>query len=480
MERGTNAVGLEETLSAVQSVVRRLLTTTQYVHQDPIIKVVEPDQVPSLRAIGTPGLAHPVQQVIEEAFTIFDNRMRVNHPRFLGLIPSPTNPYAWLGDCISSAFNALGASKLQASGPVLVEKTLITWLAGSLGLPSDTSGGVFVSGGSMANLMGIAMARDHRISQGQEFKGVAYLSDQTHYSVSKALRLIGISKDRVRIVQSNERFQLDTDCLKGMILEDRSAGLVPFIVVATCGTTNTGTVDPLDPISEICQSEGLWMHVDGAYGASAALSTSRFHLVQGLGKADSISWDAHKWLFQTYSCGLILVRDRRHMLETFANDGDYLRDGVAIEDDDIPNFWNYSMELTRPSSRAMKLWFTLRVLGVETVGKMLDHGFTLAEKAEDELRARPDWEITSPASLGIVTFRYVPEGRSEAEVDQLNMTVSQRLISSNTAGILTTKLRGKVVLRICSLSPDLSLHEMGEIIEKMDQFARISKKDTGI
>lgn len=462
---------VEETLSTLQSVAQRLAYTTQCVQDDPIIQVVTPEDVPNLVSIGTPGSPHAVEDVIEEAFTVFDNRMRVNHPRFFGLIPSPTSPYAWLGDCIASAFNALGASKLQASGPVVVEKTLVAWLAQRVGLPSGTAGGVFVSGGSMANLMGLAMARDHRLPRGEESRGVAYLSDQTHYSVAKALRLIGFRKDQVRTVPSNDSFQMDVEALEKAISEDRAAGLLPFLVVGTCGTTNTGAIDPLDAIARICTTENLWLHVDGAYGASAALSSSRSHFVRGLRHADSASWDAHKWLFQTYSCGLILVKDKKHMIETFANDGDYLRDGVAIEDEDVPNFWNYSMELTRPSSRAMKLWFTLRVLGVEKIGEMLDHGFLLAERAEEELRARKGWEITSPASLGIVTFRYAPEGRTEAEREQLNADISKRLVATNTAGILTTKLRGKVALRICALNPNLPVGEMGRIVEEMDGFA---------
>jgi glutamate/tyrosine decarboxylase-like PLP-dependent enzyme len=185
-----------------------------------------------------------------------------------------------------------------------------------------------------------------------------------------------------------------------------------------------------------------------------------------------MSWDAHKWLFQTYSCGLLLVKDKTNLVRSFANEGDYLRDGAAIEDEDIPNFWNYSMELTRPASRAMKLWFTLRVIGVERLGKMIDHGFDLAERAEEELRKLDNWEIVSSASLGVITFRYAPEGVSEDELEIINTGVSKSLISSNLAGVLTTKVRGKVALRICALSPQLGLDDMSEIIREADLLAR--------
>jgi glutamate/tyrosine decarboxylase-like PLP-dependent enzyme len=190
-----------------------------------------------------------------------------------------------------------------------------------------------------------------------------------------------------------------------------------------------------------------------------------------------MSWDAHKWLFQTYSCGLLLVKDKANLVRSFANEGDYLRDGVAIEDEDIPNFWNYSMELTRPASRAMKLWFTLRVIGVERIGDMIDHGFDLAERAEEELRKLPDWEIVSSASLGVITFRYAPEGLAEDELETVNTGISKSLISSNKAGILTTKVRGKVALRICALSPQLALDDMSDIIHEANLLATKSTKN---
>ncbi|KAM0187745.1 hypothetical protein ACHAPA_012036 [Fusarium lateritium] len=461
---------LDAVVTAIQSIAQRLGSTTQDVKDDPIIKVAQPEDVPYLRNIGTPGEAHSIDHVLEEAFAAYDHRMRVNHPRFMGLIPSPTSPVAWLGDIVASAFNALGASKLQASGPVVIEKTLIEWLASQVGFPS-TAGGICVSGGSMANLMGVISARDRFVPRGETHNAVCYLSDQTHYSVAKALRLLGFDNEQIRRLRTDECFRLDPVVLSQTIQRDRKSGLVPFLVVGTCGTTNTGAIDPLAQIAEICKKEQIWLHVDGAYGASATLSATRHETVDGLKYADSMSWDAHKWLFQTYSCGLLLVKDKANLVRSFANEGDYLRDGVAIEDEDIPNFWNYSMELTRPASRAMKLWFTLRVIGVERIGKMIDHGFDLAERAEEELRKLPDWEIVSSASLGVITFRYAPTGLTEDELEAINTGISKSLISSNKAGVLTTKVRGKVALRICALSPQLALDDMSDIIAEANMLA---------
>ncbi|KAG9252378.1 pyridoxal phosphate-dependent transferase [Emericellopsis atlantica] len=454
--------------AAINDLTRRLAEHSKNVDKEPIIKVAQPEHVPYLRKIGTPGAAHDVGTVLEEAFTAFDFRLRVNHPRFMGLIPSPTSPVAWLGDVVASAFNALGASKLQASGPVVIEKTLIEWLASRIGFPA-TAGGVCVSGGSMANLMGIVLARDRCVPHGEEQRAVAYLSDQTHYSVAKALRLLGFKSDRVRKLPSDESFRMDVGGLQQATRDDRASGLMPFLVVGSCGTTNTGAVDPLKRIADVCKTEGMWLHVDGAYGASVSLSATRRDVVNELQYADSLSWDAHKWLFQTYSCGLFIVKDKANMVKSFANKGDYLRDGTAFVDDDIPNFWNYTMELTRPASRAMKLWFTLRVIGTERIGEMIDHGFKLAERAESEIRALQDWEILSPANMGVVTFRYAARataaehGQHEEALDAINSRISKELISSNVAGILTTKVQGKVALRICALSPHLALEDMAPV-----------------
>ncbi|KAJ4328591.1 hypothetical protein N0V84_000950 [Fusarium piperis] len=454
--------------SSFKAVFDRLLESSQQVRDDPMLRVAQPADLPLLKELSTPGQPNDLDQAIQDAFTISDFRLRMNNPRFFGFIPNPVSPLSWIGDCLSSAFNSFAGSKLQGSGVAVVERTLLQWLAERVGLP-DTAGGVFVSGGSMANMTAMVLARDCILPSGQEGLGVAYVSDQTHHSVTKALRIIGIKRDQIRVIPSDESFHFQTSALKDAIQTDRKAGLIPFVIIGTSGTTNTGSVDDLAALAQIRDEEGVWLHIDGAYGASASLAATRSSAVNGLGFADSISWDAHKWLFQTYSCSLILVRNKINLAKVFTNDGDYLRD--ALDDEEIPNFWNFGMELTRPS-RAMKLWFTLRVLGVERIGLMIDHGFRLAEVAQEEVEKLVNWEVASAASMAIMTFRYAPPGKTEEELNELNTAISRKLVEGNIAGILTTKLRGKVVLRICSISPLLSGDEMGSIIREVDEVAR--------
>lgn len=432
---------------------------------EPIVKLADTNKVVTFRKYAIPGEAHPVDQVLKEAFEIFDYRLRMNHPRFFGFIPAAVSPLSWLGETFTTAFNAFAGSRLQSSGPSCIEQNLIDWLASKAGLPS-TAGGLMVSGGSMANLTAMVLARDCKLPQNQRYKGVAYVSEQTHSSIAKGLRILGFEEEQIRKIPTDTIFRMDTSALKAAIKSDRDAGLSPFVVIASCGTTNTGTIDPLKEIVHIGRDEGLWIHVDGAYGASALLSTSRSALLDGIAGVDSISWDAHKWLFQTYGCGMLLVREKAHLLRSFSTDAEYIRD--AAETDDIPNFWNFGIELTRPA-RAMKLWFTLRTLGLDVIGAAIDHGMELAECAQSAIQRLPNWEITSQASLAVVTFRFVPPHKSEDELDNLNSDISQRLVAEDIAGILTTKLKGKVVLRICSLSPLMTKIEMESVINQVNE-----------
>ncbi|KIM93802.1 hypothetical protein OIDMADRAFT_35269 [Oidiodendron maius Zn] len=461
---------------AIQAIVQEHLQLNQDIASDAIVNIASSEETSLFDQYAVPGAPRSLESVIEEAKHIYDYRLRMDHPRFFGFIPSPVSPISWVGEVLNSAYNTHAGSWFQSSGPSIIERSLIVWLASKAGMPSS-AGGAFVSGGSMANLTAMMLARDQILNFEQRATAVAYVSDQTHSSVMKGLRVLGLANHQLRKVPTDQLFQMDVQKLADMVCEDTSLGLTPFIVVASCGTTNTGSIDPLHPIADLCAEHHLWMHVDGAYGASAVLSTSHREAVSGLGRADSISWDAHKWLFQTYGCGLFLVKEKKLLLETFANDAEYIRD--AVEGEDAPNFWNYGIELTRPA-RAMKLWFTLRTLGESAVGEMIDHGFLLAGRAEEELRKLPHWQILSPAKMAIVTFRFVPDETEESDLDSINQRVSKRLVSSNSCGILTTKIRGHVALRICAISPKLQLDDMTAVIHKLNETAKkIVAEDVG-
>jgi glutamate/tyrosine decarboxylase-like PLP-dependent enzyme len=252
------------------------------------------------------------------------------------------------------------------------------------------------------------------------------------------------------------------------IAEDERSGLEPFLVVASGGTTNTGSIDPLEAIADLCREHDLWMHVDGAYGAAVLLNTERRHLLAGVERADSLSFDPHKWGFQTYSCACVLVRDRSHLISSFGTQPEYLRDARSVPAN--PNLWDFSPELTRPA-RAVKFWITIQVLGTRRIAAAIEHGFELAETAERMLRELDDVRIVSPARMAIVCFRFEPAGLDPDACDALNDAVSRRMIEDGYAAVLSTELDGRTVLRIITIHPDATETDVRLTVDRLSDAA---------
>ena len=321
----------------------------------------------------------------------------------------------------------------------------------------------------MANITALTAARDNKLDDQTLHLGVAYISDQTHSSVAKGLRIIGIPNTRIRIIPSRSDFTINTELLEEQILKDKKDGLIPFVIIGTAGTTNTGSIDPFKTLSEISGKYNMWFHIDGAYGASVLLSPKYKHLLDGTQLADSISWDAHKWLYQTYGCAMVLVKNVQHLFHSFHVSPEYLKDVEG--DSENLNTWDIGMELTRPA-RGLKLWLTLQILGTDLIGSAIEHGFQLANWAEEALRMFPDWEIISPAQLAMLNFRYAPKGFSENELNLFNEKISKEILESGYAAVFTTVLNGKTVLRMCTLHPEAKKEDIDETIRLLDTFAK--------
>lgn len=397
-----------------------------------------------------PPAGRPAEEVFEEIKDICSAGALVQHPRCFACVPSPVSPYSWMGDLMTNAFDHHAGCWANAPGAGLIERRLIEWMGGLAGYPK-TCGGLFVSGGSMANLTALTAARDAKLAPQDRGRAVAYLSDQTHSSVAKALHIIGFCQEQIRILPSDAAFRMDTGALEMAVKKDLAAGRRPFAVVATAGTTNTGSIDPLEGIADICRRFDLWMHVDGAYGASLLLSGQGRRLLSGIALSDSISWDAHKWMMQTYGCSVVLVREQKNLLRSFSTHPEYLED--AKTEGSLPDFWDLGPELTRPA-RALKLWTTLQIVGTDRFGEMIDHGCRMAELAQEEILKYPGWEIVSPAGQGVVCFRYAPKELSDRECDALNVQLARELSDTGYAQILTTQLNGRKVLRMCTPNPE--------------------------
>ena len=390
----------------------------------------------------------------------------VDHPRFFAYIPLANNFVGVMADALAAGYNIFNAVWLQGAGAAQVERLTVDWLRQIFDFPPE-AGGTFVSGGSMANLTALAVARQVRL-KGDMTGAVAYCSDQIHFAISRGLRVLGFRPDQLRKIPSDERYRLSLPRLRAAIAEDRAAGRRPFCVIATAGTTNTGAVDPLEALADFCQREKLWLHVDGAYGAPAMLTARGQRALKGLQRVDSLALDAHKWLFQPIECGVVMVRQRRWLSETFKEQPEYLKD-VEQADDEL-NFMYQGVQLTR-QFRALKLWMSFKVFGLDAISRAIDAGFDNAELAEALLRQAGCWEIVTPAQMAIVTFRYLPSNGDEALANRVTHDLVGRLLEDGFAFASGTQLGEKTVLRMCCNNPRTTSEDLQATIRLMSQFA---------
>jgi len=381
---------------------------------------------------------------------------RADHPRFFARIGSPSTYVGALADAAAAGVNAFTGSWTGGSGPSAVDLTVIDWLRGWCGMPEQTAG-VLTSGGSLASLTAFAAARQARLG-GPSGTGVVYVTDQTHASLPRAVALLG---ERTRVLASGAGQRLEPAALRAAVEEDRGDGLQPFCVVATAGTTSTGAIDPLRELHAASRELGLWLHVDGAYGAPAALTPGGAAALDGLGLADSLVVDPHKWLFQPYEIGCVLVREPGLLERVFSLEGAYLRDtaGGSV------NFRDRGPELTR-GARGLKLWLSVRTFGLDAFRAAIAHGIALAEHAEVRLRERDGWEVVTPASLGIVTFR------RDGLDDGAHTRLSAATVEDGYAAPSTTVVGDRVVLRLCTINPRTTFEEIDATLDVIERLAR--------
>lgn len=419
--------------------------------------------------------------VLEEyARKVAPNAIQLDHPRFFAFIPSAPSYVSILADALAAGANVFAGTWLESSGPSQVELVVLDWFKDMLGLPAK-AGGLLVSGGSVANLTALAVARHAALND--EVQGaMVYFSEQTHASVDRALRLLGIPARQVRRLRTDNQLRLDVARLSEQIRKDRHAGLRPFAVVANAGTTNTGAVDPMPEIAAIAREHGLWFHVDAAYGGFAALTARGRKLLAGIEHADSVVLDPHKWFYCPYEAGCVLVRERRLMPETFRILPDYMRD-VAREDREV-NFCDYGVQLTR-GSRALKVWMSVKTYGARRLREIIDQCLDLTEYAFLLFQQSPHLEVVTPPSLGVFTFRYVPRhlpvpgSDAEASLNRLNEDLVARVIASRKLMLSSTRLDGRHVLRFCVLNHRTRKEDIREALRLIEHFGREAEESVG-
>ncbi len=372
------------------------------------------------------------------------------HPRFWGWVMGTGTPIGMLAEMLAAGMNPnVGGFD---DGATLVENQVLAWLKEIMGFPAQ-AGGLLVSGGSMANLVGLTVARNSRAGVDVRRLGVAatdgrlvaYASRETHSSVKKAIELLGLGSEALRLLPTDGQYRLDLAALRSAIAEDRRAGLRPFCVIGNAGTVNTGATDDLAALADLCEREGLWFHVDGAFGAMAALSEGLRPALRGLERADSLAFDLHKWGYMPLEVGCALVRRAEDQHEAFAVTADYLatmRGGPASRTE---RFADYGVQLSR-SFRALKVWMSLREQGTDKLGRLIQQNVDQAAYLAQLVEGRPELELAAPVPLNVVCFRFRAEGDEQS--DALNREILVRLHETGIAVPSYTVLQGRFALRV--------------------------------
>src|SRR5437762_1355104 len=391
-------------------------------------------------------------------------------PRMFGYVQSPGTPLAAFADLLASTLNANLTVWRSAPAPVELERLTIDWIRQILGFNAQ-AGGLFVSGGSMANFAAIAAARQTKDYSSGRLR--IYASNETHFSVSKAAALLGIGRENVRHVAVDERFKIRVDDLVAKITADLEEGYVPFCVVANAGTVNTGAVDPLAEIREIADSFQLWMHVDGSYGAFAVLAESARKLFGGIERADSIALDPHKWLYLPVDVGCVIYREPEIARSAYGHEAEYTRI-IGEEADEAFAFWDYGPELSR-RFRALKVWMLLKGVGLDFLGDAIESNLACARHFESMVRASDDFEMVAPVELSIFCFRHVPvqlRNESPQAIDAFNERLLIALQRDGSSYLSNATLGGRFALRGCVLNYRTTLRDMEILLDDLRRVAR--------
>jgi aromatic-L-amino-acid decarboxylase len=441
--------------------------------------------------------AGSLEQLFADCRAIIESSRQNGHPRFFAYVASPATPPGAFADLIASSLNASVTSWRSGPAATEVEHIVVRWL-GSLVSYGENVHGLLTSGGSMANLLALLIALRSRSEGNPAHDGLwrnqtpqsIYASDQIHMSIPKAADVLGIGRNQVRLIDTDDRFRIKTTNLRQRIKADLQGGLKPFCVVANAGTVNTGAVDPLEQVAEVAREFGLWFHVDGAYGLPAALDPAKRPLFAGLELADSVSLDPHKWLYTPIDCGCLLFHDETVAREAFsANDADYIKVHEQSDEESFA-FWDYGIELSR-RFRALKVWFTLKYYGARQLAEAISGDNALARYLADTITVSEDFELLAPVELSICCFRYVPlsvrkrlasASAVEAQqlntgLDELNTRIMQTVQRGGRAYLSNATIRGRFALRVCITNFRTTRADIDLTLEVIREAARTLGKD---
>ena len=414
----------------------------------------------------------PEQGIAEEALDALPEVIRLcrgQNARFFGYVLGSGEPVAAVADLLASVLNQNVTAWRSGPAAVVIEQAVVGWLAQAIGCSEFR--GHLTGGGSSANLMGLAMAREAKSpanERGMSSGGMVYASDQIHMSIPKSVALLGIGRDNLRLIPTDAEFRMIPGELERQIVHDKAAGRVPLALVASAGTVNTGAIDTLREIAEIAHRHNAWFHIDGAYGALAAMAArERF---DGLDLADSISLDPHKWLYQPLDCGCLLYRSAEAAQRAFAHSGDYAR---VLTADPVEGFafFEESLELSR-RFRALKLWLALRYHGFGAFRASIAKDLAQARRLSDAVCSQPLLELLAPVELSAVCFRHLGNGLTENDLNAYNAALLKRVVQRGRVYLSNASLRGKFCLRACIVNHRTTDADIDAVISEVLSVAK--------
>jgi aromatic-L-amino-acid decarboxylase len=483
------------------------------ISESPVLRHTSASELAAQFDAPLPVEADTLDELFADCRRIFEGSRHSGHPRFFGYVASPATPVGAFADLIASALNQNVPAWRSAPSATHVEQTVIRWLAALVGYTPEGASGLLTSGGSMANLNALYVA--HRIGARAKFDGddhaattegaisqgfdvsqkglwksarpaTIYASDQAHMSIAKAADILGLGREQVSVVETDENFRMDVRRLRARIERDVRDGFQPFCVVASAGTVNTGAIDPLAEIAAVAREHGLWFHVDGAYGALAAVDETKRAALAGLSLADSVALDPHKWLYTPVDCGCLLFREPQRVRAAWAgSEADYIKIFEETEQESFA-FFDYGVELSR-RFRALKIWMLLRYYGAQRIAAAIAEDNALAAYLGARVAAAEDFELLAPVELSICCFRYVPpdtrrrlaetvneEERAgvERELDELNERILRAVQRGGRAYVSNASLRGKFAVRACIINFRTTRRDIEATLEIIREAAR--------
>ncbi|NUK74845.1 aspartate aminotransferase family protein [Streptomyces lunaelactis] len=441
----------------VERVAMRLATTRR-----PFTGVTPDELAPVISAVDLDQPLGNASAALDELESVYlRDAVYFHHPRYLGHLNCPVVIPAVLGEAVLSAVNSSLDTWDQSAGGTLIERRLIDWTAQRIGL-GPAADGVFTSGGTQSNLQALLLARQEAKTSDLA-KLRIFSSECSHFSVQKSATLLGLGPDAVVAVPVDRNKRMQTVALAAELERCAQQGLVPMAVVATAGTTDFGSIDPLPEIAELAEQYGTWMHVDAAYGCGLLASPTRRHLLDGIEHADSVTVDYHKSFFQPVSSSAVLVRDGATLGHATYH-ADYLNPRRTIEER-IPNQVDKSLQTTRRFD-ALKLWMTLRVMGADGVGQLFDEVCDLAADGWELLAADPRYDVVVAPQLSTLVYRYIPEAvTSPTLIDRANLYARKALFASGEAVVAGTKVGGRQYLKFTLLNPETTTDDIAAVLD---------------